>query len=176
MKKTIRFLITGVGGQGTILASDILAEVGLRLGHAQGEEQAVQRHGQRDGQAVAPGPPVEQLLRPQKGRIDAPALGQGVKLLCKRGDLCTGQLLPEGEQSVQIGVQQAGQRGQQGEIGAACAPLPLVYRRAAYPQGLGHPLLGQPLCPPQAADRFVQFHTDASLLRESGWAAPAVLS
>ena len=33
MKKTIRFLITGVGGQGTILASDILAEVGLRLGH-----------------------------------------------------------------------------------------------------------------------------------------------
>ena len=29
MKKTIRFLITGVGGQGTILASDILAEVGL---------------------------------------------------------------------------------------------------------------------------------------------------
>ena len=58
------------------------ALVGLRLGHAQGEEQAVQRHGQRDGQAVAPGPPVEQLLRPQKGRIDAPALGQGVKLLC----------------------------------------------------------------------------------------------
>ena len=33
MKKTIRFLITGVGGQGTILASDSLAEVGLRLGH-----------------------------------------------------------------------------------------------------------------------------------------------
>ena len=33
MKKTIRVLITGVGGQGTILASDILAEVGLRLGH-----------------------------------------------------------------------------------------------------------------------------------------------
>lgn len=31
--KTIRFLITGVGGQGTILASDILAEVGLRLGY-----------------------------------------------------------------------------------------------------------------------------------------------
>ena len=30
--KTVRFLITGVGGQGTILASDILAEVGLRLG------------------------------------------------------------------------------------------------------------------------------------------------
>ena len=69
MKKTIRFLITGVGGQGTILASDILAEVGLRLGHAQGEEQAVQRHGQRDGQAVAPGPPVEQLLAVRGGSV-----------------------------------------------------------------------------------------------------------
>lgn len=33
MSGTTRFLITGVGGQGTILASDILAEVGLRLGH-----------------------------------------------------------------------------------------------------------------------------------------------
>lgn len=31
--KTVRFLITGVGGQGTILASDILSEVGLRLGY-----------------------------------------------------------------------------------------------------------------------------------------------
>ena len=31
--QTTRFLITGVGGQGTILASDILAEVGLRLGY-----------------------------------------------------------------------------------------------------------------------------------------------
>lgn len=30
---TVRFLITGVGGQGTILASDILAETGLRLGY-----------------------------------------------------------------------------------------------------------------------------------------------
>lgn len=33
MKKIIRFLIAGVGGQGTVLASDILAEVGLQLGH-----------------------------------------------------------------------------------------------------------------------------------------------
>lgn len=31
--QTTRFLITGVGGQGTILASDVLAEVGLRLGY-----------------------------------------------------------------------------------------------------------------------------------------------
>lgn len=33
MEKKINFLITGVGGQGTILASDILAEVGMRLGY-----------------------------------------------------------------------------------------------------------------------------------------------
>jgi indolepyruvate ferredoxin oxidoreductase beta subunit len=31
--ETINFLITGVGGQGTILASDILAAVGLAAGH-----------------------------------------------------------------------------------------------------------------------------------------------
>lgn len=32
MSKKIDFLLAGVGGQGTILASDILVEVGLRLG------------------------------------------------------------------------------------------------------------------------------------------------
>lgn len=31
--ETINFLVTGVGGQGTILASDILAAVGLAAGH-----------------------------------------------------------------------------------------------------------------------------------------------
>ena len=30
---TINFLLAGVGGQGTILASDVLAAVGLRSGH-----------------------------------------------------------------------------------------------------------------------------------------------
>lgn len=33
MKKKIDFLFAGVGGQGTILASDILTEVGLRCGY-----------------------------------------------------------------------------------------------------------------------------------------------
>lgn len=31
--KEYRFLIAGVGGQGTILASDVLAEIGIRLGY-----------------------------------------------------------------------------------------------------------------------------------------------
>ena len=30
--KTINFLLAGVGGQGTILASDVLVNVGLRAG------------------------------------------------------------------------------------------------------------------------------------------------
>ena len=30
---SIKFLIAGVGGQGTVLASDILAEIGIRLGY-----------------------------------------------------------------------------------------------------------------------------------------------
>ena len=33
MKKSVNFLIVGVGGQGTILASDILAEVGMLAGY-----------------------------------------------------------------------------------------------------------------------------------------------
>ncbi|MGB9904581.1 MAG: 2-oxoacid:acceptor oxidoreductase family protein, partial [Desulfotomaculales bacterium] len=33
MKKKVDFLFAGVGGQGTILASDILTEVGLRCGY-----------------------------------------------------------------------------------------------------------------------------------------------
>jgi indolepyruvate ferredoxin oxidoreductase beta subunit len=32
-QKTFKFLIAGVGGQGTVLASDILAEVGIRSGY-----------------------------------------------------------------------------------------------------------------------------------------------
>jgi indolepyruvate ferredoxin oxidoreductase beta subunit len=32
-ENTSKFLIAGVGGQGTVLASDILAEVGIRLGY-----------------------------------------------------------------------------------------------------------------------------------------------
>ena len=32
-EETYKFLIAGVGGQGTVLASDILAEVGIRLGY-----------------------------------------------------------------------------------------------------------------------------------------------
>ena len=32
MKDTINFLLAGVGGQGTILASDVLVNVGVRRG------------------------------------------------------------------------------------------------------------------------------------------------
>jgi indolepyruvate ferredoxin oxidoreductase, beta subunit len=33
VKKPLNFLVTGVGGQGTLVASDILAEVGVRAGY-----------------------------------------------------------------------------------------------------------------------------------------------
>ena len=32
-KQAINFVLVGVGGQGTILASDVLAELGLKLGY-----------------------------------------------------------------------------------------------------------------------------------------------
>ena len=31
--KAVNFIVAGVGGQGTLLASDILAEVGMHLGY-----------------------------------------------------------------------------------------------------------------------------------------------
>ena len=48
----VRFLLVGVGGQGTILASDILAEVGLKLGY---DVKKAEIHGmsQRGGSVVS---------------------------------------------------------------------------------------------------------------------------
>jgi indolepyruvate ferredoxin oxidoreductase beta subunit len=52
METKINFLLVGVGGQGTILASDILAEVGASLGH---EVKKAEVHGmsQRGGSVVS---------------------------------------------------------------------------------------------------------------------------
>jgi indolepyruvate ferredoxin oxidoreductase beta subunit len=50
--KQVRFLLVGVGGQGTLLASDILAEVGLKLGY---DVKKAEIHGmsQRGGSVVS---------------------------------------------------------------------------------------------------------------------------
>jgi len=52
METKINFLLVGVGGQGTILASDILAEVGASLGH---EVKKAEVHGmsQRGGSVIS---------------------------------------------------------------------------------------------------------------------------
>ena len=68
MKKTIRFLITGVGGQGTILASDILAEVGLRLGHDAKKSDIL-------GLAVRGGSVVSHII--WGGKVRAPMIDEG---------------------------------------------------------------------------------------------------
>ena len=51
MKKT-RFLLTGVGGQGTILASNVLAELGIKMGY---DAKKAEVHGmsQRGGSVVS---------------------------------------------------------------------------------------------------------------------------
>jgi len=48
MKKTINFMLAGVGGQGTILASDVLANVGLAAGY-QAKQAEVHGMSQRGG-------------------------------------------------------------------------------------------------------------------------------
>lgn len=50
--KTLNFLLTGVGGQGTLLASDVLAEVGLRAGY-DAKKSEVHGMAQRGGSVVS---------------------------------------------------------------------------------------------------------------------------
>ncbi|NOY99651.1 MAG: indolepyruvate oxidoreductase subunit beta [Chloroflexi bacterium] len=52
MKKDIRFLLVGVGGQGTILASNVLVELGISLGY---DAKKAEVHGmsQRGGSVVS---------------------------------------------------------------------------------------------------------------------------
>ena len=52
MKDTINFLLAGVGGQGTILASDILANVGLAAGY-QAKQAEVHGMSQRGGSVIS---------------------------------------------------------------------------------------------------------------------------
>jgi len=52
MKKTINFLLAGVGGQGTILASDVLVNVGLAAGY-QAKQAEVHGMSQRGGSVTS---------------------------------------------------------------------------------------------------------------------------
>jgi indolepyruvate ferredoxin oxidoreductase, beta subunit len=52
MKKTINFMLAGVGGQGTILASDVLANVGLASGY-QAKQAEVHGMSQRGGSVTS---------------------------------------------------------------------------------------------------------------------------
>ncbi|MEI2730563.1 MAG: indolepyruvate oxidoreductase subunit beta [Dermatophilaceae bacterium] len=66
---TISIVLVGVGGQGTILASDILAELGLRLGH---DVKKAEVHGmsQRGGSVISHvrwGPTVHSSIIPKGG-------------------------------------------------------------------------------------------------------------
>ena len=61
--KTRKFLLTGVGGQGTILASNVLAELGIKLGY---ESKKAEVHGmsQRGGSVVSHVSWGEQVFSP----------------------------------------------------------------------------------------------------------------
>jgi indolepyruvate ferredoxin oxidoreductase beta subunit len=67
-KKDINFLLVGVGGQGTLLASDILAELGVRLGY---DAKKAEIHGmsQRGGS-------VTSYVR-WGGQVFSPIIGKG---------------------------------------------------------------------------------------------------
>src|SRR4030042_5812414 len=52
MRETINFLLAGVGGQGTILASDVLVNVGLAVGY-QAKQAEVHGMSQRGGRVTS---------------------------------------------------------------------------------------------------------------------------
>ena len=66
-RDSIKFLIAGVGGQGTILAASILAEVGIRFGYDVKKSDIL-------GLAVRGGSVVSHIL--WAGRSDPPCSGQ----------------------------------------------------------------------------------------------------
>src|SRR3990170_3643537 len=69
--KTINFLLAGVGSQGTLLASDIVAEVGLRSG-LDAKKSEVHGMAQRGGAVVSHVRWGEKLASPlcEKGTVD----------------------------------------------------------------------------------------------------------
>lgn len=71
IRKPLNFLLAGVGGQGTLLASDIVAEVGLRLG-LDAKKSEVHGMSQRGGAVVSHVRWGEQVASPlaEKGTID----------------------------------------------------------------------------------------------------------
>lgn len=70
-KKAINFLLAGVGGQGTLLASDIVAEVGLRIG-LDAKKSEVHGMAQRGGAVVSHVRWGEKVASPliEKGKVD----------------------------------------------------------------------------------------------------------
>lgn len=68
---TANFLVAGVGGQGTLLASDIMAEVGLRLG-VDVKKSEVHGMSQRGGAVISHVRWGEQVASPlcEKGTVD----------------------------------------------------------------------------------------------------------
>lgn len=68
LKTSLKFLIAGVGGQGTILASDILSEVGIRLGYDAKKSDIL-------GLAVRGGSVVSHIIWGEK--VHAPVVDEG---------------------------------------------------------------------------------------------------
>jgi len=70
MNNAINFVLVGVGGQGTILASDVLAELGLKLGY---DVKKAEVHGmsQRGGSVVSHLRWGQQVFAPVIGRGEA---------------------------------------------------------------------------------------------------------
>ncbi len=125
MKKT-RFLLTGVGGQGTILASNVLAELGITLGY---DSKKAEVHGmsQRGGSVISHVSWGEQVFSPVIPEGEADILISFEKLEAMRfagGIREDAMVLINDHEIVPLTVSSGGGRyPAEDEIRAAFAPL-----------------------------------------------------
>ncbi|MBU2609749.1 MAG: indolepyruvate oxidoreductase subunit beta [Chloroflexi bacterium] len=107
--KNINFLLAGVGGQGTILASDILAELGVRLGY---EAKKAEIHGmsQRGGSVTSYVRWGEQVFSPiiGKGEVDILVAFEKLEALRYLDHLRPGGIVLVNDQAIEPIIVKAG--------------------------------------------------------------------
>ena len=103
-------------GHGLIKGHQTLSIV-VRIGNAVKKAGPVQIENGRIDQRLTVGVLVDLVHPSLKGSLIPLLADQSVQIVGKPGDLLSGQILPEGQQGVEVGMQDPGQGGQGGDVG-----------------------------------------------------------
>ena len=97
--KTINFLVTGVGGQGALLASNILADVGVRAGY---DVKKSEVHGMAQRSTHLLIVRVDIIARTHRERGDAQVTHDGCPFGAQHPQVAQGLQLLQGQQIVRL--------------------------------------------------------------------------